>query len=159
MALQTVIELALAIGAVLLLTRDLRRVLADRLQRPITLLMAAVISGVLVGVTGGRTHPSTWWRMLPASILAWEVVRGWRLAPRCHLWEAGVGTLAVGLTLAALGLGLGDRSIGAMVLLLAAGAFVAGVGLFLRSRRREPPPGREGDVSHYERRWARRPTG
>lgn len=159
MALQTVIELVLAAAAVLLLTRDMRRALADRLRRPVTLLVAAVIAGLLVGVTGGRTHPSAWWLMLPGGILAWEVFRGWRLAPRCHLWEAGVGTLAVSLTLAALGLGLRDGRIGAMALVLAAGAFVAGVGLLLRSRRREPPPGRVGDASHYERRLARRPAG
>jgi hypothetical protein len=159
MALQTVIELVLAVGAVLLLIRDLRRAWSDRLRRPITLLMAAVIAGLVVGVTGGRPHPSAWWLLLPGAILAWEVVRGWRLAPRCHVWEAGIGALAAGLTLAAVGLGLGGRSSGAVPLVLAAGAFGAGVGLLLRSRRQESRPGRVGDASHFERRLARRPGG
>ena len=157
MTLQRVVELVLAVGAVLLLARDMRRAWLDQLRRPITLLMAALIGGLLLGAVVEPPYPSPWWLILPGGVLAWEVGRGWRRAPRCHLWEAGVGAFAVSLLLGAMGLGLGTASV-APVLLTAAGATsVVGAGLVWRSRRREPPPWRTDDVSHYERRFARRP--
>jgi peptidoglycan/LPS O-acetylase OafA/YrhL len=159
MTLQAVIELVLALGAVLLLARDMRRAWLDQLRRPVTLLMAAVVAALLVGVTGGRPHPSPWWLVLPGGILVWEVGRGWRRAPRCHLWEAGVGAFAGSLLLVAVGLGSGGGSIAAALLTSAAGAAVVGAGLLWRSHRREPRPERVGDVSHYERRLAQRPRG
>ena len=82
MTLRTVVEIVLALGALLLLIRDLRRAWLDRLRRPITLLVAALIAGLLIGSVGGREHPSPWWLVLPALVLAWEFARGWRVAPR-----------------------------------------------------------------------------
>jgi hypothetical protein len=155
--LQTVIELILALGAVVLLARDIRRAWLDRLRRPITLLMAAMIAGLLVGASGVRSHPSPWWLVLPGSILVWEVARGWRRAPRCHLWEAGVGAFALSLLLAAVSLGLGDGGHAPALLAIAAVAALGGAALLWRSHRREPRPGRPGDPGHYERRLAQRP--
>jgi hypothetical protein len=152
MTLRTVTELILAIGAVLLLARDLHRVWLDQLRRPITLLMAALVAALLIGVFGGRPHPSSWWLVLPGCVLAWEVARGWRRTPRCHLWEAGIGAFSASLLFAAIGLGLGDRSLAGGLLTVAAAAAVAGVGLLWRSHRREGRPWRAGDTSHYERR-------
>jgi hypothetical protein len=157
--LQSVIEVVLALGAVLLLARDMRRAWLDQLRRPITLLMAALVAVLLVGTIGGRPHPSPWWLVLPGSILVWEVGRGWRRAPRCHLWEAGVGAFAASLLLAVAGLGLAGGSAAAALLATAAGAAVVGAGLLWRSRRRERRPWRVEDASHYERRWAQRPKG
>lgn len=156
MTLRTFTELILAVGAVLLFARDTRRAWLDRFRRPVTLLFAALLAGLLVGVLGGRAHPSPWWLVVPASVLAWEVARGWRRAARCHLWEAGVGAFSLSLLLAAVGLGLGDGSIAAALLAAGAGAASVGAGLFWRSYRREPRPWRMGDTSHYERRLARR---
>jgi hypothetical protein len=159
MTLRAVTELILALGAVLLLARDMRRAWLDQLRRPVTLLVATLVAVLLVGAIGGRPHPSPWWLVLPGSLLAWEVGRGWRRAPRCHLWEAGVGAFAASLLLAAVGLGLRGGSIAAALLATAAGAVVVGAGLFWGSRRREPRPWRAGDTSHYERRWAQRQRG
>lgn len=159
MALRTVTELILAIGAMFLLARDMRRAWLDQLRRPITLLMAALVAALLLGVLGGRPHPSPWWLVLPGSVLGWEVARGWRRAPRCHLWEAGVGAFAASLLLAASALGLGDGNLAAALLAAAAAAAVAGAGLLWRSHRREARPWRVGDTSHYERRFAQRPPG
>jgi len=157
MTLQSVVELVLAVGAVLLLTRDMRRAWLDQLRRPITLLMAASIAGLLLGAIVEPPYPSPWWLLLPGSVLAWEVGRGWRRAPRCHLWEAGVGAFAVSLLLTAVALGSAVASV-APVLLMAGGATAAvGAGLLWRSRRREPRPWRLDDVTHYERRFAQRP--
>ena len=153
---RAVTELILALGAVLLLARDMRRAWLDRLSRPVTLLVATMVVVLLVGAIGGRSHPSPWWLVLPGSLLAWEVRRGWRRAPRCHLWEAGVGAFAASLLLAAVGLGLGARNIAAPLLAIAAGAAAVGAGLLWRSRRREPRPWRASDISHYERRLAQR---
>ena len=94
MTLQAVVELVLAVGAVLLLARDMRRAWLDQLRRPITLLVAASIAGLLLGAIVQPPYPSPWWLVLPGSVLAWEVGRGWRRAPRCHLWEAGVAAFA-----------------------------------------------------------------
>ncbi|MFL5494916.1 MAG: hypothetical protein ACJ8DC_11085 [Gemmatimonadales bacterium] len=158
MRLQTAVELVLALGAALLLARDVHRAWLDRFRRPITLLMAALVAALLVGAMGGR-HPSSWWLVLPGSMLAWEVGRGWRRAPRNHLWEAGIGAFAASLLLAAVGLSLDGGSSAAVLLAAAAGTVILGTGLIWRSHRREPPPGRAGDASHYERRLAQRPRG
>ena len=156
MTLRTVVEMVLALGALLLLVRDLRRAWLDRLRRPITLLVAALIAGLLIGSVGGRAHPSPWWLLLPALVLAWEFARGWRAAPRSHRWEAGIGALGGSLLIAALGLGLTDATATAILLGVAASAGALGVGLLWRSYRREPHPWRAADSSHYERRSAQR---
>lgn len=155
MTLRALTETILAVGALLLLARDVHRAWLDRLRRPVTLLAAAVIAGLLAGVHGGRPHPSPWWLLLPGAVLAWEVGRGWRRAPRCHLWEAGVGALGASLLLGAVGLGVRSGGLSAVLLAIAAGTAVAGLGLLWRSGLREPHPWRPGDVSHYERRLAR----
>jgi hypothetical protein len=159
MTLRAITELILALGAVLLLGRDMRRAWVDQLRRPVTLLVAAVIAGLLIGTLGGRPHPSPWWLVLPGSVLAWEVGRGWRRAPRCHLWEAGIGAFGASLLLAAIGLGGRGGSIPAALLATAAVAAGVGVGLSWRSGRQEPRPWRVGDTSHYERRVAQRRRG
>ena len=158
MTLQSVVELVLACGAVLLLARDIRRAWLDQIRRPITLLMGALIAALLLGAMGGPPYPSPWWLVLPASVLAWEAGRGWRRAPCCHVWEAGVGAFAVSLVLAAVGLGLAVANVAATLLVTAAGAAALGAGLLWRSGRREPRPWRSDDVNHYERRLAQRST-
>jgi hypothetical protein len=157
MTLQAAVELILAAGAALLLARDLRRAWRDPVRRPVTLLMAAFIAALLIGVIGGESHPSPWWLLVPSGVLAWEVARGWRLVPRCHLREAGIGLFALGLLLAAFGLGMGQGITATVLLAIACAIGVAAVGLFVRSNRREPRPWRADDVSHYERREAQRP--
>jgi hypothetical protein len=157
--LRSVVELVLALGAILLLARDMHRAWLDQLRRPITLLMAAVVAILLVGATGGSSHPSPWWLVLPGVILLWEVGRGWRRAPRSHLWEAGVGAFAASLLLAGVGLGVAAGTVQAVLLATAAGAAAIGAGLLWRSHRREPHPWRINDASHYERRLAQRPKG
>jgi hypothetical protein len=152
MNLQSAIELILAVGALLLLARDMRRAWLDQLRRPITLLISALVAALLIGATRGPPHPSPWWLLLPASVLAWEVGRGWRRVPRCHLWEAGVGAFALALLLAAAGLGLAVGVAGAALLATAAAAAAVGASLLWRSRRREPRPWRVDDLGHYERR-------
>jgi hypothetical protein len=159
MTLQPAIELVLAVGAALLLARDVQRVRLDQLRRPITLLMAAAVAALLIGATQSTLYPSPWWLILPGSVLAWEVGRGWRRAPRCHLREAGIGAFAAALILAAAGLGLADGSVAAALFVTAAAATVVGAELVWRSRRREPRPWRINDVSHYERRLAQRGGG
>lgn len=149
MTLQSVTELVLSLGAIFLLARDMHRAWLDRLRRPITLIWAGLISALLIGA---RPHPSPWWLVLPAVILGWEVVRGWRRAPRSHHWEAGVGAFAVSLLLAVVGLAPAEGSLQSALLMAAATAAVVGSGLLLQSRGKEPPPWRAGDVSHYERR-------
>jgi hypothetical protein len=159
MTLQSGTELILALGAVLLLARDMRRTWFDELRRPITLLVAALVAVLLIAAFGSRSHPSPWWLALPGSILAWEVGRGWRHAPRCHLWEAGVGAFGASLLFTAVGLGVGGGSISAVLLAAAGAAAGVGTGLLWRSRRREPRPWRAGDPSHYERRATHRLRG
>jgi hypothetical protein len=154
--LRAATEIVLALSAVLLLARDMHRAWLDQLRRPVTLLIAALIAGLLIGVLGGRPHPSPWWLLLPGSVLVWEVGRGWRRAPHCHLWEAGVGAFGTSLLLAAVGLGAPGGSITTALLASAAAAAGMGVGLLWRSRRREPHPWRVGDMSRYERRVAQR---
>ena len=82
MTLQYTIGLALALAAVLLLARDLRRAWLDQLKRPSTLLMAALVAILLAGTLGGRAHPSPWWLVVPGVILVWEscAVGVWRRA-------------------------------------------------------------------------------
>lgn len=156
MTMRTVVEIVLALGALLLLVRDARRAWLDGLRRPITLLVAALIAGLLIGSFGGRQHPSPGWLVLPAAVLAWEVARGWRAAPRSHLWEAGVGAFAGSLALAALALGLADGPARSILLAIAASAGIVGGWLRWRARRREPHPWRAADSSRYERRLAQR---
>ena len=145
--MQSAIELALAAAALALLGRDLYRAWRDKLRRPMTLLVAGLMVVLLAGIVGGREHPHPWWLAVPAAILGWEVARGWRRTPRCHLWEAGIGAFAFGLALAALGL-----TVQSMLLVPAVAASIVGFALLWLSRRREPRPWRMDDVSHYERR-------
>lgn len=147
MSAQTLIELALALAALALLARDLYRAWRDQQRRPMTLFAAGLMVVLLAGVLGGREHPHPGWLALPAVILAWEMARGWRRTPRCHLWETGVGSFALALALAAFGLTLQS-----MLLVPAVAASITGFVLLWLSRRREPRPWRVDDVSHYERR-------
>jgi hypothetical protein len=157
MTLQSAMELSLALAAILLLGRDLRRAWRDPLRRPVSLLVAALVAALLIGALVSRAHPNPWWLVLPAVILVWEVVRGWRQSPRCHLWEAGIGAFAASLLLAVVGLHGGSLATASL-----AGAGVAaalGLGLLWQSRRREPRPWRVDDPNHYERRRAQRNRG
>ena len=155
---QSTIELLLAIAAVLLLGRDLRRAWRDRLRRPISLLVAALVAALLIGTLIGHPHPSPWWLLLPVGVLAWEVERGWRQTPRCHLWEAGIAALGTSLLFAAVGLAA-DEGLTTPLLALAAISAILGLGLLGRSRRSEPRPWRIGDPDHYERRGVQRNRG
>jgi hypothetical protein len=150
-SLQWAVELALAAAALALLGRDLYRAWRDEQRRPMTLLAAGLMVVLLAGVLGGREHPHPWWLAVPAAILGWEVARGWRRTPRCHLWEGGVGAFALGLVLGALGL-----TVHSVLLVPAVAASIAGFVLLWLSRRREPRPWRADDASHYERRAAPR---
>jgi uncharacterized membrane protein YhhN len=152
--MKAIVEVGLAAAAMLLLLRDLHRAWRDPLRRPMTLLVAGIMVVLLAGVLGGREHPDPRWLVLPALILAWEVARGWRRTPRCHLWEAGIGAFALALLLATVGLGAGSAP---EPLAAAAAASVAGFALLWLSRRREPRPWRADDVAHYERRASQRP--
>lgn len=152
MSTQIVIEVGLAVAALALLARDLYRAWRDKQRRPMTLFAAGLMVVLLAGVLGGREQPHPWWLSLPAAILAWEVARGWRRTPRCHLWEAGVGAFALALALATFGLAAQSA-----LLVPAVAASIAGFVLLWLSCRREPRPWRVDDVSHYERRTAPRP--
>jgi hypothetical protein len=156
MTLQSVVGLALALAAILLLGRDLRRAWRNPLRRPITLLVAGLVAVLLVGTLAGRAHPSPWWLVLPAALLIWEVARGWRQTPRCHVWEAGIGAFAASLLLAAVGLGLSPAEMASALLPAAGLAGVIGLGLLWKSRRSEPRPWRADDPIHYERRRSER---
>jgi hypothetical protein len=155
-ALQPAVEIILAAAALALLGRDLYRAWADKLRRPMTLVVAGLMVALLAGTLGGRAHPSPWWLLVPGAILTWEVARGWRRTPRCHLWETGVAAFAAAVLLAALGLGIPGAS---AMLVAALAASVAGFALLGLSRRREPRPWRAGDVAHYERRATKRSDG
>jgi hypothetical protein len=150
MTLPSVIGVFLALAAILLLARDLRRAWRDPWRRPVTLLVAALIAVLLIGTLMERPHPDPWWLILPAAVLVWEVARGWRRVPRCHLWEGGIAAFAASVVLALLGLQGGRFA----VPLLAASGVAGALGLVLlwRSRRREPRPWRPDDPVHYERR-------
>jgi len=146
MSTQATVEMILGAAALALLARDLYRAWRDKQRRPMTLLVAALMAALITGASLSGEHPSPGWLLLPGAILAWEVARGWRRTPRCHLWEAGVGAFALSLVLAATG-----------VRVAAAAASATGIVLFYLSRRREPRPWRLDDVQHYERRAAPRP--
>ena len=153
---QTGVEVFLALGALLLLGRDLRRAWRDELQRPISLLVAALVSALLIGALAGEPHPSPWLLVLPAGVLAWEVARGWRRTPRCHVWEAGVAAFTLALLFAAAGLAMRGEAANRALLAVAVVAGMLGLGLLWRSRRTEPRPWRIEDPDHYERRGAQR---
>jgi hypothetical protein len=153
---QSAVEVLLAVAAVLLLGRDLRRAWQDKLRRPISLLVAALVTVLLTGTLAGEPHPSPWWLVLPAGVLAWEVARGWRQTPRCHIWEAGVAAFAVGLLFAVVGLAVHREGLASTLLATAAVAGMLGLGLLWRSRQSEPRPWRAEDRDHYERRSAQR---
>jgi hypothetical protein len=155
---QWVVGVVLALAAVALLARDLRRAGSDPLRRPATLFMASLVVVVLAGTFGARQLPNPWWLLLPAGVLAWEAARGWRQLPRCRLREGGMAAWAVGLALTAVGLARGG-SLAAALLGGAAAAFLLGAILVWRSRSREPQPWRGADREHYERRDAPRPPG
>ena len=159
LTLQAAVEVILAAGAAFLLARDLRRAWRDPLRRPVTLLAAALMAALLIGVIVGGSHPNPWWLLVPGGVLAWEVVRGWRVVPRCHVREAGIGAFALGLVLAAFGLSMYEDSVSAELLAAAALRGAAALGLFWLSHRREPRPWRAGDIKHYERRASERPKG
>ena len=67
---QTGVEIFLAVGALALLGRDLRRAWRDELRRPISLLVAALVSALLIGTLAGEPHPRPWLLDLPAGVLA-----------------------------------------------------------------------------------------
>ena len=150
MPLQSGIEILLAVCALLLLARDLRRTWRDPLRRPVTLFIATAIAVLLIGTGTGRSHPHPWWLVLPAAVLAWELARGWRRTPRCHRWELGMGAFAASLVLAATGLA-SEGGFYAMIALSGLAALV-GMALLWRSRQTEPRPWRPEDRDHYERR-------
>lgn len=159
MNLQVWVELILAAGAAALLARDLRRAWRDPLRRPVTLLVAALMAALVIGVIIGGSHPSPWWLLVPGGVLVWEVVRGWRVVPRCHLREAGIGTFAAGMVLAAFGLGMYVEAMSTVLLAATALMGAAALVLFWLSHHREPRPWRADDVKHYERRASGRPKG
>ena len=156
MAPQTGVEIFLALAALLLLGRDLRRAWRDELRRPISLLVAALVSALLIGTLAGEPLPTPWLLVLPAGVLAWEVARGWRQTPRCHVRETGVAAFAAALLFAVAGFATREESITTTLLALAAVAGMLGLGLLWRSRRTEPRPWRIEDPDHYERRGAPR---
>ena len=153
---QWIVGVVLALAAVALLARDLRRAGNDPQRRPVTLFMASLVVVVLAGTFGARRLPDPWWLLLPAGVLAWEAARGWRQLPRCRLRESGMAAWALGLALAAAGLAMAGP-LAAPLLGAAAAAFGAGAFLIWRSRGREPRPWRSGDREHYERREGQRP--
>ena len=61
MAVQPAVEIILAAAALSLLGRDLYRAWADKLRRPMTLVVAGLMVVLLAGTLGGRAHPSPWW--------------------------------------------------------------------------------------------------
>ena len=153
---QSAVEVFLAVAALLLLGRDLRRAWRDELRRPISLLVAALVSALLIGALAGEPLSTPWLLVLPAGVLAWEVARGWRQTPRCHVRETGVAAFAAALLFAVAGFATREESITTTLLALAAVAGMLGLGLLWRSRRTEPRPWRIEDPDHYERRGAQR---
>jgi len=153
---QSAVEVFLAVAALLLLGRDLRRAWRDELRRPISLLVAALVTALLIGTLAREPYPSPWWLLLPTGILAWEVARGWRQTPRCHVWEAGVAAFTAALLFAVAGFAMRGEGTTTTLLALAAVGGMLGLGLLWRSRRSEPRPWRIEDPDHYERRGAQR---
>jgi hypothetical protein len=156
MTAQSAVEVFLAVAALLLLGRDLRRAWRDELRRPISLLVAALVTALLIGTLAREPYPSPWWLLLPTGILAWEVARGWRQTPRCHVWEAGVAAFTAALLFAVAGLAMRGEGTTTTLLAIAAVAGMLGLGLLWRSRSTEPRPWRSEDPDHYERRGAQR---
>ena len=152
MMLKLALGVVLAAAALALLARDLRRAWRDEQRRPVTLLAAVVIVVVLLSTLGSLRLPSPWWLALPAAVLAWEAVRGWRRTPRSRLWEAGMAAFAAALVLGAAGLAPAGDGAESVLLSLAAAAGAGGVALLWASRRREPAPWRTSDPARYERR-------
>src|SRR5262249_26840750 len=153
------IELFLAVAAVLLLGRDLRRAWRDALRRPLSLPVAGPVAALLIGTPSGGPLSSPWLLLLPAGILAWEVARGWRQTPRCHVREAGVAAFAVALLFAVAGLAIHGEGIATAFLALAATGGMLGLALILHSRRSEPRPWRIEGPAHYERAGGQRKRG
>lgn len=154
---QLLLEILFAATALVLLGYGIYRTWLDQLRRPITLLLWAFLTAIFAGVIGSPPHPRAWWFALPAGVLAWEAVRGWTRAPRCHLRESGLAALAAALVTYVLTLFLpawGPLALGGLSLAVALA--LVGLGLLIRSHRREPSPGRPGDGTHYERRGAPR---
>lgn len=152
MSPRSFIELGLALGALVLLARDVQRARRDHHRRPITVFMAGLMTVVLSGALGGSPHPDPGWLILPGSILAWEAARGWRLAPNSRRWEAGVAAFALGVLLAMIALSLTSGDVAWALLGSALGTGLVGALLLWRSRRIEPRAWRANDSSHYERR-------
>lgn len=156
MTAETGIGIVFAAMALLLLGRDLRHTWHDPWRRPVSLLVEALLAVLFIGTLAGRTHPSPGWLAVPATVLAWEAVRGWRRTPRCHLWEGGVAAFAAALVFALFGLSLYATQWTGALLGGSAIASLLGVALLWQSRRREPRPWRAGDPQHYERRQSER---
>jgi hypothetical protein len=154
---QLLLEFLLATAALALLAHGAYRTWRDPYRRPITLLLWAFLTAILVGVVGNSPHPLPGWFALPAAILAWEAARGWTRAPRCHFREAGLGTLALSLAVYVGTLAVPSWGpLAASGLALAAGLAVLGSGLLLIAKLREPRPWRLADWTRYERRSAPR---
>lgn len=158
MTLQPAFEIAFAAAALVLIARDMHRAWRDAQRRPVTLLAAVTIVVLILGTLGGRSGPNPWWLTVPAAVLAWEAVRGWRQTPRSRLWEAGMAAFAAALLLGAVGLGVGSPLFATVLVVTGAASGVIGFGLLWKSRRREPRPWRANDSAHYERRSPERPN-
>lgn len=157
MRLQLLLEILLGSAALALLARSVYRTWIDQLRRPITLLLWAFLTAILAGTVAHRPHPNPAWLILPTAVLVWEVLRGWRRAPRCHLREGGHGALAASLVLYLVSLAFAARPLLALFpLALAVALALVAAGLLLRARHREPTPWRAADWHHYERRSAPR---
>src|SRR5256714_14177484 len=72
MALQSVIELILAVAAMMLLGRDLLRAWRDPARRPMSLLVAALVAVLFFGTRASGAHPNPWW-MPPVGSGSWGV--------------------------------------------------------------------------------------
>ncbi|HEX7053763.1 MAG TPA: hypothetical protein VF211_07500 [Burkholderiales bacterium] len=149
MLLKLALGVILAAAALALFARDLRRALRDPQRRPATLFVAAAVAVLLLATLGPRRPPSPWWLAVPAAVLAWEAVRGWRRTPRSRLWEAGMASFAAALVAAAAALASGRDE---LLLVLAGAAGASGCALLWASWRREPRPWRADDRTRYERR-------
>jgi len=154
------VEVGLALAALILLGHGVYHTWTDKLRRPITLALWAFLTAVFGGVIGSPPHPRTWWFALPALVLMWEVARGWTRSPASHLREGGIAALAAALVAYILTLALpawGPLALGGLS--LSAALALVGAGLLLRARRLEPVPWRGSDQTHYERRRAGRTPG
>lgn len=155
---QLLIELVLAAAALGLLVHGAIRTWRDPYRRPIALFLWAVLTAILAGVVGGAPHPEPLALLLPLIILVWEVTRGWKRSPRCHIRESAFGVLALALLayIAAMVFpGWTRYTVGGLSIatLLA----IVSVILLVASRFREPRPWLLTDWTHYERRSSPRP--